>query len=103
LALDDAFGHLAADAAAQDAITTPSRVPAREINGLRRNLPEGHIEPIIRMSRTMPLKGCGSKLTFVLLNFDSDSEHRPQAAKNMVRALNTVRPQLVARGFTTRL
>lgn len=99
--LDDTLAKFTADAAAQDATTRQARVQTTEIRRLRTNLRDGHIKPIVRMSRTMQLELNGSKLTFELPNFSTDNEQLARAADGMVLALNTVGPQFVARGFAT--
>jgi len=53
--LDEALGQLTVGAAAQEAITKQSLVQTTEINRLRKTLRDGHLKPIIRMSRTMKL------------------------------------------------
>jgi hypothetical protein len=97
--LDDAIGQLTTDAASQEAITKQARVQTTEIKRLRAELRDGHIKPIVRMSRTMQLEMNGSKITFVLPNFNVDNERLAQAADGMVKALNILGPQFVARGF----
>ena len=97
--LDEAIGQLTTDAAAQEAITKQARVQTTEIKRLRAELRDGHIKPIVRMSRTMQLEINGSKITFVLPKFSIDNERLAQAADGMVNALNVLGPQFVARGF----
>ena len=97
--LDDVIGQLTADAAAQEAITKQSRVQTREINRLRTTLRDKQMKPIVRLSRTMELQIQNPEQTFVLPDFNIDSERLAAAADAMVTALNTVGPQFVARGF----
>lgn len=97
--LDGALGQLTVGAAAQEAITKQSLVQTTEINRLRKTLRDGHLKPIIRMSRTMKLEIAGTDQTFVLPHFRVDSETLASKADAMVTALNVVGPQFIARGF----
>ena len=97
--LDDVVTQLTANAAAQEAITKQSRVQTTEIRRLRTNLRDGHLKPIVSMSRTMKLEINGSEITFVLPGPSIESERLAAAADAMVTALKVVGPQFVARGF----
>lgn len=101
--LDDAIGQLTANVAAQEAITKQSRVQTTEIRRLRTALRDGHLKPIVRMSRTMKLQINGTDITFVLPAFQADSERLAAAGDAMVTALKEVGPQFIARGFASNL
>ena len=90
--LDDGVGQLTANAAAQEAITKQSRVQTTEITRLRNTLRDGHLKPIVRMSRTMTLAINGIEITFVLPHFNVDSERLAATGDAMVTALNVVVP-----------
>jgi hypothetical protein len=97
--LDDVLGQLTASAAAQEAITKQSQVQTTEIHRLRTALRDGHLKPIVRMSRTMKLQISGTHITFRLPVFKVDSERLAAAGDAMVTALKVVGPEFVARGF----
>ena len=99
--LDEALEQLTANAAAQEAITKQSRVQTTEIRRLRKDLRDGHLKPIIRMSRTMKLEINGTEITFVLPHFNIDSERLSAAADAMVTPLKVLGPQFIERGFAT--
>ena len=99
--LDDALEQLTANAAAQEAITKQSRVQTTEIRRLRKALRDGHLKPIIRMSRTMKLEINGTEITFVLPKFTIDSERLAAAGDAMVTPLKVLGPQFIARGFAS--
>jgi len=93
--------RLTTNAAAQEASTKQSRVQTTEIKRLRSVLRDGHLKPIVRMSRTMTLEINGADITFTLPDFDIDNERLAAASDVMVTALNEVGPQFIARGFGT--
>jgi hypothetical protein len=97
--LDDTIGQLTVNAASQEAITKQSRVQTTEIWRLRNDLREGHLKPIVRMSRTMKLQINGSDITFVLPDNRENNERLAAAGDAMVTALNVVGKEFVARGF----
>lgn len=99
--LDEAIGHLTTNAAAQEAITKQSRVQTTEIRRLRKTLRDGHLKPIVIMSRTMKLEINGTEIIFALPDFDIDAERLAAAADAMVTALQVLGPQFVARGFAS--
>jgi hypothetical protein len=97
--LEDVLGRLTANAAAQEAITKQSRVQTREIKRLRTALRDGHLKPIVKMSRTMKLEINNTEITFVLPNFAIDNERLAAAGDAMVTALKVLGPQFIAKGF----
>ena len=99
LELEQTLGLLTADAAAQEAITKQSLVQTTEIKRLRRALRDGHIKPIVQMSRTMELEINGSRITFVSPSLKSNSERLAAVGDAMVTALSDLGPQFIARGF----
>jgi len=99
--LDETLAQLTAGAAAQEAVTKQSLVQTTEIRRLRRALRDGHLKPIVRMSRTMQLEINGTQLTFVLPSEGVNSERLAAASDAMVTALNVVGPQFTARGFAS--
>jgi hypothetical protein len=64
-------------------------------------LRDGHLKPIVRMSRTMKLQINGTDITFVLPRFHTNSERLAQSGDAMVNALKVVGPQFVARRFAS--
>jgi hypothetical protein len=99
--LDEVLTQLTADAAAQESITKQSRVQTTEVRRLRNVLRDGHLKPIVRMSRTMKLEINGSEITFVLPPFAVNSERLAAAADAMATALTVLGPQFVAKGFAS--
>ena len=99
--LDETIGQLTADAAAQEAVTKQSLVQTTEIKRLRKTLRDGHIKPIVRMSRTMQLQINGTGITFVLPRHKVNSERLAAESDAMASALNVVGPEFTARGFAS--
>ena len=99
--LDETLGELTADAAAQEAITKQARVQTTEVRRLRKALREGHLKPIVRMSRTMKLEINGTQITFMLPPFGVNSERLAAAADAMATALDVLGQQFVAKGFAS--
>jgi hypothetical protein len=99
--LDEALAQLTTDAAAQEQITKQSRVATTEVKRLRHVLRDGHLKPIVRMSRTMKLEMNGSEVMFASSPFGVNSERLAAAADVMSTALTVLGLQFIAKGLAS--